>query len=83
MTPPRERNSRPPQDWSDSDRAALDAFRAEREFEAELSRRRQTMRDSIKNAAQLITAVALVFSLGKDAVIYVWNAASKLLNGGP
>lgn len=80
MTPPRREH---PPDLSDSDRMALDEFLRERDHEKWLAARRKTFRDSLKNGAQLITAIALVVALGKDLGVFLWTQALKLMNGGP
>ena len=70
-------------DFSESDRAALETLLREREFERRLAERRKTIRDGIKNGSQLITAVALVFTLGRDVLGLAWEWIKQSLNGGP
>jgi hypothetical protein len=63
----------PGDDFSESDRRQLDDLLAEREFERRLRERRSAMWAGVKTAAQWVTAVGLVLTWAKDALVWVWQ----------
>lgn len=61
------------EDWTDSERAALDALIEEREREQWLKERRATFLASAKGAFQWLTAAALAWSVVRDLGSVAWK----------
>lgn len=71
MVPPKKPE---PEHLTDSERAALDEWRAERDFERKLAERSKARRESVKVWTQWAATVVGLLVFGKEAI--VWAAAS-------
>lgn len=80
MSPPRETKKQ--QEWSESDRAALDDFIKEREREKWLSERRAMFLASAKGVFQWVTAAALAWAVLRDLGGVVWKWLKAALGVG-
>ena len=70
--PPKKNNGE--REFTDSERAAFDAWREEREFERKLAERTKARRESVKVWTQWAATVVGLLVFGKEAI--VWAAAS-------
>ena len=69
--PPKKNNG--DGDLTDSERAALDEWRAERDFERKLAERAARRRESVKVWTQWIATVVGLLAVGREAI--TWAAA--------
>ncbi len=71
---PPKKNNGDGEHLTDSERAALDEWRAEREFEERLGKLRRSRIDALKSVGQGIGAVIVAVTFARDAIAWLWSA---------
>ena len=69
--PPKKNNGEP---LTDSERAALDEWREEREFQERLAKLRKERIESVKSIGQGIGAIVVALTFARDALAWLWSA---------
>jgi hypothetical protein len=69
--PPKKNNGDP---LTDSERAALDEWRDEREFQERLAKLRRERIESLSSIGKGIGAIVVALTFARDALVWVWSA---------
>lgn len=83
MPPKQSQDSKPPREWTDSERAILREILEEREFEKQLDARKASAAATIKSIAQWVAAVIGGILLMKDSAQGAWTWFKHWITGGP